>query len=68
MEIKTIATAAAAYFDSIDDEEFIERLTKDIQTLITAETDRCIDVVQRVRSGEIDGDFRSIIHRINMHS
>lgn len=31
---------------------------------VTAERQRCADIVQLAREGEIDGDFRSIINRI----
>jgi hypothetical protein len=33
-----------------------------------AETERCAAIVSLARFGEIDGDFRSIIHRIEMNS
>lgn len=35
-----------------------------IEAGMNAERKRCADIVQLARDGEIDGDFRSIIHRI----
>jgi hypothetical protein len=40
------------------------RTRDDIIALVTAERERCAGIVQLAREGEIDGDFRSIIHRI----
>lgn len=34
----------------------------------SAETERCRRIVERARFDEIDGDFRSIIHRIESHT
>lgn len=34
-------------------------------TAIATERQRCAAIVQLAREGEIDGDLRSIIHRIN---
>ncbi len=39
-----------------------------VQSAIDAETERCAAIVQLAREGEIDQDFRSIIHRIESHS
>ena len=31
---------------------------------VTAERERCYAIVEKARFGEIDGDFRSLLHRI----
>lgn len=41
-----------------------DELRAAIAKAICAERDRCAAIVQLAREGEIDGDFRSLIHRI----
>lgn len=35
-----------------------------VDASVVAERKRCADIIQLAREGEIDGDFRSLIHRI----
>lgn len=44
--------------------ESADELRFAIEAALLAERERCAAVVQLAREGEIDGDFRSLIHRI----
>lgn len=42
----------------------LRELTAAVNEEVAAETSRCVAIVQQARFGEIDGDFRTIIHFI----
>jgi len=44
--------------------EHLNGIAEDVLTTLQAERDRCVEVLQRARLGEIDGDLRSLINRI----
>ena len=37
---------------------------KPIEKAVAAERERCIEILQRARQGEVDGDLRCLIHRM----